>query len=383
MDPDDETRPDLLEQAHQALQDLLGPGWEVAVQTEGHSRGDSGIDARIHVRASDGMFVPLLVSLRERLTPKEVAAVLAPRADLVRQVDQVARLMVISPWISPMSQQELRSRDIDYLDLTGNVSLRVNRPAIVIQMQGEQRAPAGYRQPASKPALTGLKAARLVRLLADVRPPYRATDLAHHAELSVPYVSRLLDSLEDQLLIHRDGKIVSDVDWQALIRERARQTDLLRTTEPIGMLAPNGVPAVRDRLRDFHRDGMGEYRREVLVTGSYAARSFAPVSVGGQLMLYVQEHPMNADRVADELGLLPVSEGADVLLLRAKDRSIWERPMEISGVWQVGLSQLALDCLSGPGRMPAEGEAVLEFMAAHEPSWRGPDLSSSHRTAVF
>ncbi|WP_410540589.1 helix-turn-helix domain-containing protein [Streptomyces sp. KL2] len=376
------TDADLLLRGQQALQHLLGPEWEVTAETESHAADASGIDATFRIKSSDGVFVPMLVTVKERLTPKDVAVVLGPRADLVRNVNQFARLMVLAPWISPMSQRALRDRRIAYMDLTGNVSLRVSRPAIVIEMQGEQRAPAGYRQPAGKPLLTGVKAARLVRLLADVRPPYRATELAHHAGLSLAYVSRLLDSLEDQLLITRTGKIVSDVAWQALIRARARQTDLLRSTEHAGMLAPNGVSAVLDRLRAFHENGP-DYRREVLVTGSYAARSFGPVSVGGQLMLYVQEHPLNADRVADELDLLPVAEGADVLLLRAKDRSVWERPVEISGIWQVGPSQLAMDCLSGSGRMPAEGEAVLEFMAKHEASWRKTDLSQARQATLF
>ncbi|MET8406229.1 helix-turn-helix domain-containing protein [Streptomyces sp900116325] len=154
------------------------------------------------------------------------------------------RLLVISPWISPLTQEALRANGIDYLDLTGNISLRVSRPAIVIHTHGADRAPAGHRPPSSKPLLTGLKAGRLVRLLADTLPPYRATELAEGAKLSLPYVSRLLDTLDDQLLIQRDGKVIVSVDWQRLLRARAEQTDLLRSTEPTGMLAPNGVKAV-------------------------------------------------------------------------------------------------------------------------------------------
>ena len=43
---------------------------------------------------------------------------------------------------------------------------------------------------------------------------------------------------------------------------------------------------------------------------------------------------------------------------------------QVDGVRHVALSQLAIDCLSGPGRLPAEGEAVLNKMAEHESSWR-------------
>jgi hypothetical protein len=33
-------------------------------------------------------------------------------------------------------------------------------------------------------------------------------------------------------------------------------------------------------------------------------------------------------------------------------------------------SQVAIDCLSGSGRMPSEGEALLEWMRRHEGRWR-------------
>lgn len=370
------TEQSLLEQGRSTLLDLLGRDWEVTVRPED---GDEGGDATLQIKSGDGVYAEMLVEAASRVTPKDAAGALTSKAHLVRRVSRFTRLLVVSPWISPMTQDALRRSGIDYLDLTGNISLRVSRPAIVIHTQGAERAPASHRAVSNKPLLTGLKAGRLVRLLADTLPPYRATELAEGARLSLPYVSRLLDTLDDQLLIERDGRIIVSVDWQRLLRARAEQTDLLRSTEPTGMLAPNGVKAVLKRMENWDPG----YRHEVLVTGSYAARSLAPLSVGGQLMLYVQEHPLNVDRVAEELGLMPVSEGADVLILRAKDRSVWQRPMMVGGLWQVGLSQLATDCLSGPGRMPAEGEKILEFMAAHEPVWRKTDLSHLGEPTLF
>jgi hypothetical protein len=40
----------------------------------------------------------------------------------------------------------------------------------------------------------------------------------------------------------------------------------------------------------------------------------------------------------------------------------------------VAPTQVALDCLSGNGRMPAEGEAVLSWLEANEAAWRVPSL---------
>ncbi|MEV0750482.1 hypothetical protein AB0I75_35650 [Streptomyces sp. NPDC050273] len=378
-----QTEKNLLEQGRTHLQQLLGPDWEVALRPDQLPGGDHGWDAMLQIKSDDGVYISLLVEARQRVTPKDAGGVLTSIAHLVRRVNSHTRLLVISPWISPLAQEALRANGIDYLDLTGNVSLRVSRPAIVIHTQGADRAPAGHRPPSSKPLLTGLKAGRLVRLLADFAPPYRASALANGANLSLPYVSRLLDTLDDQLLIEREGRNIVSVDWQGLLRARANQTDLLRTAEPTGMLAPNGIKAVLRKLANMADDGTTSIRREVLVTGSYAARSLAPLSVGGQLMLYVQEHELNVEAWADELGLMPVPEGADVLILRAKDDSVWQRPMFVGGMWQVGLSQLATDCLSGPGRMPAEGEKILEFMADHEHVWRRSDLSRRDEPTRF
>ncbi|RMI37445.1 helix-turn-helix domain-containing protein [Streptomyces triticirhizae] len=166
----------------------------------------------------------------------------------------------------------------------------MSSPAIVIHTEGADRAPAEHRVPARGPLLKGPRAGRLVRLLADVTPPYRATGLAKATGLSHPCVSRLLDALEDQLLIRRDGKVVVSVDWPKLLRARADQTDLLRATRPMGVIAPNGVRAVLDELAGT--TGGGE--RDVLITGSYAARALAPVAVGGRLTLYVAGPPSPA-----------------------------------------------------------------------------------------
>ncbi|MFJ4633602.1 helix-turn-helix domain-containing protein [Streptomyces sp. NPDC088847] len=370
---DDHSPSPVLQQGLETLQDLLGPEWEVSVEPEPLPGPDMGWDAVLRVLARhDSRFTDLLVDVREHLTPKEVAGYLNSTAGLVRRISPNSQLVVFAPWISAKTQEELRQREIGYLDLTGNISLRVSRPAIVIHTEGDVRAPAAARSTSTKPLLTGPRAGRLVRLLADVHPPYRATELAKHAGLSLPYVSRLLDALEDQLLIGRNKKLVTSVDWQNLLRNRASHLDLMRQTTPQGMLAPNGVQAVLDRL--VEHDGIIAGAK-VLVTGSYAARPVAPVAVGGQLMLYVMPHSEHVRAVSKALKLIPVPEAADVQLLQAPDLSIFQRPRRYDRYRQVGLSQLVLDCLSGPGRMPAEGETVLEHMAVDEHLWRVPDLS--------
>jgi hypothetical protein len=115
----------------------------------------------------------------------------------------------------------------------------------------------------------------------------------------------------------------------------------------------------------------------VAVTGSVAANAVTPTAVGGQLMVYLPPGPEQQsalDRVAERLGLLRTESGANVLLLRAADPVVFVGRREVDGLDHVALSQLALDSLGGTGRMPAEGEAVIDYMSEH-PGWRKRSLN--------
>lgn len=364
----------LLEQGVQALTGLLGAGWKISRrQEEQASNRDRGVDAVLEVTPEGpSPYAEFLVDLKSAISPRQAEDVLVPKNTLVRQVSSRTNLMVIAPWIAPRTQQILRDHGINYLDLTGNVHVRVSQPAIIINTQGAAREPRATAPKSSRTTLAGPRAGRLVRLLADVAPPYRPTQLAEHTGLSLPYVSKLLDHLEDQLLIRREGRVISDVDWPSLLRARASTMDLLRHNPYVGMLALNGIAPVLTAMRT--REVTGADR--VAVTGPYAARAVAPRAAGGQLMLYIPHEPHSPDRIGQELGLFRVDEGADVLLLRAHDKVVFERTRTVDGISHVALSQLVIDGLSGPGRMPAESEAVLEYMTEN-PQWRAPRFEST------
>ncbi|GAA1786532.1 helix-turn-helix domain-containing protein [Actinomadura chokoriensis] len=372
---DDLTPDTLLERGLTVLRDLLGSGWQVTVQPPTReAKGGNPLDALVEVKADgDSVLTQLMIDLKMSVSARLVEEQLLPKWSLLQQVNHYTNLVVVAPWISPRVQELLREYGIGYIDLTRNASLRVSRPAITIYTQGASRSPRSRTAKSSKATLAGLKAGRLVRLLADVTPPYRATELAEAAELSLPYVSRLLDTLEDQLLIRRDGRVITSVDWPQLLRVRADHYRLLRHNPYTRMIAPNGVEAVFKALRALPE----ESRRQIVLTGSYAARTVAPLAVGGQLMFY---HPAGSPRLPDEIGdelrLLRVDKGGDVLLLRAHDPVVFERTADHNGIRRVALSQLAVDCLSGPGRMPAEGQAVLGYMEKNISLWQLDRLPS-------
>ncbi|TDC70176.1 hypothetical protein E1200_06185 [Actinomadura sp. GC306] len=375
MSLDDVTPDSLLQRGLTVLRDLLGPDWQVTVQApRQEARGDHPFDTLVEVKADgDSVLTQLMIDLRSSVSARLVEEQLLPKWSLLQQVNDYTNLVVFAPWISPRVQTLLREHRIGYIDLTRNASLHVSRPAITIYTQGANRSPWPRSTGRGKATLAGVKAGRLVRLLADVTPPYRATELADAAGLSLPYVSRLLDALADQLLIRRDGRVIASVDWAHLLRARAEHYRLLRHNSYVSMVAPNGVEAVLEAVRALSE----EAKQGIVLTGTYAARTVAPLAVGGQLMFYLPAGSSRLpDEVGDQLGLLRVDKGGDVLLLRAHDPVVFERTADHNGIRRVALSQLALDCLSGPGRMPAEGEAVLGHMEESTSLWRLDRLPS-------
>ncbi|MHB1783025.1 MAG: hypothetical protein ACYCTE_10110 [Acidimicrobiales bacterium] len=139
-------------------------------------------------------------------------------------------------------------------------------------------------------------------------PPYGVRELATAGGLAVSYVSRVLDTLNDEVLVERSERgRVEAVDIGRLIRRWGENYDVFRANKAQRYLAPAGAATALDQLR------------------------------------------------AVETQTDPVA---------------WERTSLVDDVTYVAPSQAAADCLTGNGRMPAEGEALLQWMTENESLWR-------------
>lgn len=362
----------LLERARTSLEGLLGPGWRVKVRPSGLS--DGGFDGLLELREGsstrNGRQSTIFTVVKPRPTP---SALHAHARSVVEQLPAGSHSLLVADWLSPRSREVLSSYGLNYLDSTGNVSLRLDDPVIVLRTEGEQQDPSPVTQGRG---LGGRRAGRLVRELVDIEPPRRPRDLAKNTGLSEGYVSRLLHVMADEALITRDGSWVVDVDWQALLRARAATYQLLKANTVQHALPRMGLQKTLARLRQHAGEGAGRAGR-ILVTGHYMANALSPMAVGGPtLMLYVDPEvgPGVVDEVTRELGLLRTGRATEesVWLLRPNNYGVFDRPWHktVDGLRCVGPSQLALDCLTGPGRLPAQGEAVIEWMVKHEKAWR-------------
>lgn len=355
----------LIEDGLARLRTVLPEDFEVTVE-ESPGLGDA-VDSVWGVRdTSSHISTQILVQAKQRLTPKSADTVFGGQASLLRHLSPGTAILVISSWLGGPTRAALEREGINYLDQTGNVYLRIRRPGVYIRLQGSDRDPSPRARGPAR--LTGARANRLVRALVDVRPPYRAADLARATGLSPGYLSRALDSLDELALIRRKRghSTIEDVDWLELIRTRAATYTLLRSNVSSIYASPQGWETALNSL-----PSEPVRRGRVAVTGSVAANQIDPVAAPGQLVLYVADETTR-DLVRRACRLLPAQRGGDVVLLLPADASHLWGAMKAPSLPAptVALSQLAIDCLAGNGRLPEEGEAVLRFMSEHEDRWR-------------
>ena len=85
-----------------------------------------------------------------------------------------------------------------------------------------------------------------------------------------------------------------------------------------------------------------------------------------QAMLYVDD----IDSARRALDAREADEGANLLIAEPFDEVVYERTTTVNGLSIVAPSQAAADLLTGSGRMPSEGEELLDWMKANERVWR-------------
>lgn len=316
-------------------------------------------DADLVITAPDGTAATVIVEPKRQLTPARVA-------DSVRQLRRYADaldaeqpvLLVAASYLSPNTRQALRDQGVAYFDLTGNLWLAIDRPAVLLEAAGADANPT--REPRSLRSLKGPAAGRVVRALVDYAPPLTLSELAELAGVAIGSAHRVVTLLEAEGLVHRESRgPMEEVDWSGVVHRWTHDYSFMRSNRVVSCLDPRGALAFLDRIATAGR--------RYALTGALATLGVAP-SVPPRLAAAFVDSP---ERTADELGLRPMEAGANVLLAEPFDDVVYERTWSPtrSGPVYAALSQVAADLLTSPGRGPVGGEELVAWMREHE-EWR-------------
>lgn len=346
------TERQLLDDLRETLAETLPADWRVALQA-----APRYADATLVLTAPDGRTAELLVEAKSLVNARDIPAIRAQLGLLDGESDTWA--LVASRYLSPRAREVLASTGVSYADATGNLRLQLSEPGLFLLREGASSDP--WRTP-DRPtnSLRGKPAARVVRALVDLGRTWRIRELAQVAGTSLGSTSRTVDFLEREALIERDDAgSITGVDWPALIDRWAADYDLAKKRRVLRLLTPRGAASIEEGLREWS----GRY----VISGSLAADQWAPYAESRLALVYTDD----ADTLAAELGLREAPTRPNVLLVEPDDDYVFLRPVEQDALRFAAPAQVAVDLLAGPGRSPDEGKALIRWMQANEPAWRG------------
>ena len=311
-------------------------------------------DAIVRLRGPDDREATLVVEAKSHLEPRAVSNAIE---QLRRWPD--SRPLVVAPFLSARTREELTLSGANYADSTGNLRLVLDEPAIFIEIAGATSNPYPEERSVPLRTLRGPSAARVVRAVCDFRPPYGIRELATRAGASPASVSRVVDLLDRDALLTRGKRgDVSALDWPGAIRRWVQDYSLTDSNRTETFLEPRGLDALPRKLEKL--------RDPYAVTGSLPASAVAPVAAPRLATVYVEDMA----QAAKALGLREADTGANVLLVEPFDPVVFDRRWIQNDVAYCALSQVAADLLTSPGRGPAEATELLHWMEANEDAWR-------------
>jgi hypothetical protein len=330
----------ILASASRVLQQRLPPGWTAErVAASGPAR-------RLRITSGEGRSCELPVAALTRPDPRAASRLPKDRP-----------LLVAAPYLSRGVREAIEREGANYVDQTGNVRLVLDEPGLFVTTSGAESNPWPQER---RFTLRGPKAGRVVCALSRATPPIGVRELATLAGTDPGYVSRLLGMLDREAIVDRSVRGgVERVDWRKLLTRWSDEAPLESRTRASTWLAPRGLKGLWDGLRG------ADFR--YLLTGSAAAHGVAPVAPTRLASVYVED-PEGAAR---SLGLRHADAGANVVLLQPEDDATFDLADDRDGLRAASLPLVVADLLSGPGRSPAEAEALMDWMAAHEEAWRG------------
>jgi len=356
---------DVLLTAAARVQAALPADWTVQTKTEVGGLDDSTnthrrADSRLSLMREGKMVVTYVVEVKRVLTSNSLLP--AINQLLALQGDNSARMrpMLVTRYLSSQQQRALQERGIAYADATGNLNLTSEDPLILLSDRGASADPwRGPGRPTT--SLKGLPAAKLVRALADFIPPYSVAELADLAGASLGAAYRLSDYLVGEGLLTRTERgPITEVDWPELLRRWSQEARYLDTSTTRGFLEPRGIDSLVEKL------GKQTPSQRYAVSGSLATQPYAPYAEARLGLIYTEDPRM----LASDLGLRPVETGANVILATPRSPVVFERTSTWRDVTIVAPSQAVADLLGGPGRNPAEGEYLLDWMKENPDAWR-------------
>lgn len=263
--------------------------------------------------------------------------------------------LLVVPFMTPAGAKAAEARRLNWVDLSGNASLRDQ--GLIVWVQGHPNLFATRGRPASPFAPKSSRIARTFLL----KPSrwWRQKELAEHTDLDPSRVSRVVRGLEDEQLLVREGNRLRPRDADLLLDAWADDYRFDRHDVITGHVSGSGMELARDLHAALADEGINH-----AFTGLPAAwvlEKFAQFRVAS---VYVNGDPRIA---ADAVGLRRNERGANVQIVGPNDRGVFDGQRSIGQLPCVAPVQIYLDLT----QLPERAAEAAERLRAEGNLWRG------------
>jgi|GEM_PF-1992075 len=332
---------DLIQRTVESLCSNLPTGVEVTV-----SGGSLG------VATGDQMFV-FKLDVRQA-----ISAAAQARLGLGVDLPASAEVLLVTRYLPKPLRSKLREFGVNFVDAAGNINIHVTAPLIVVSVEAKGADPA---RPAGRPVLSlkGVPASKVTRVLLDYETPLDVADVIRLSGASRASAYRALDYLQEIGIIERSWRgLVTSCDWAKLLDLWSDSYGVLSSNRIRSFIAPRGLDEVMSKLKSVQE-------LDYALTGTLAAANYEAYAAGYTAIVYTPQ----IDELAKRLGIRESSTGGNVLLIEPNSDFQLQNTTMFDGVRVAAVSQIAVDLLTGPGRNPEEGKALVRYMKERN-DWR-------------
>lgn len=275
----------------------------------------------------------LAINVRGSSSPAAVAAFADALNDPTLAVD-----VLVVPFMTAGAVRAASERQVNWIDLSGNASVRAH--GLHVRVQG---FPNQFRARGRPASAFGAKSGRVTRtLLLDPERFWTQKQLAEATGLSPAAVSRTVRRLNDMVLLERDGASFRPRDRDLLLDTWAADYRLDRHDIVMGHVTGSGV----ELAHELHRR-LAEADVEHAFTGLAAAWVWDMFARFRLVSVYVDGDPRTA---AERIGLRREARGANVQLIGPDDGGVLDGRRTISDLPCVALPQIYIDLTHLPER---------------------------------
>lgn len=270
--------------------------------------------------------------------------------------------LVIAPYISPKVVEAVEAEGANWLDLSGNASIRTGRRTILVT--GRKN---GFPDSDRRKTL-GLAGERIARLLL-VSPDrtWRQVELAETAHVAQSSVSRAVQWLAALGMADEVRGGIRMAKAPALLDVLAASTHRPPYREVQGVIAARTGPEVSERVAGHLSNVDGIDYGLTGLAGAWEYDHFADFH-SATLLLHPEAATWNDDDLRDAAGIRFIERGANVRLWLTPDPTVLEGRQRLGDVSVAHPVQVYLDLHREPGRAR---EAADELRRNHlRYTWR-------------